>query len=134
VSVQGVGVDFQIDLDFASPQLCETCTKLPIQWEPGALSLRVERPGREADHLPPSSTEVKGGVELYPYSPSTPSWRGAQLQHRDNFTFAFFLTVIKIRSQDSSFGVALGYGIDDQGSIPGWRCEFFSLPPRAGRL
>jgi hypothetical protein len=27
------------------------------------------RPGREADPSPPSSAEVKNGVELYPYSP-----------------------------------------------------------------
>jgi hypothetical protein len=33
-------------------------TQPPIQWMPGALSLRVKRPGREADHSPPSSTEV----------------------------------------------------------------------------
>jgi hypothetical protein len=26
-------------------------------------------------------------VELYLHSPSTPSWLGAQLKHRDNFTF-----------------------------------------------
>jgi hypothetical protein len=31
----------------------------PIQWIPGALSLAVKRPGREADHSPPSSAEVK---------------------------------------------------------------------------
>jgi hypothetical protein len=31
----------------------------PIQWTPGALSLGVKRPGREADHSPPSSDEVK---------------------------------------------------------------------------
>jgi hypothetical protein len=30
-----------------------------IQWVPGALSLGVKRPGREADHLPPASAEVK---------------------------------------------------------------------------
>jgi len=35
--------------------------------------------GREADHSPPSSAEVKEWVELYLYSPKTPSWRGAQL-------------------------------------------------------
>jgi hypothetical protein len=34
-------------------------TQLPIQWVPGALSLKVKRPGREADHSPPSSAEVK---------------------------------------------------------------------------
>jgi hypothetical protein len=34
-------------------------TQPPIQWVSGALSLGVERPGREADHSPPSSAEVK---------------------------------------------------------------------------
>jgi hypothetical protein len=34
-------------------------TQLPIQWVPGALSLGLKRPGREADHSPPSSAEVK---------------------------------------------------------------------------
>jgi hypothetical protein len=31
----------------------------PIQWVPEALSLGVKRPGREADHSPSSSAEVK---------------------------------------------------------------------------
>jgi hypothetical protein len=31
----------------------------PIEWVPGALSLGVKRPGREADHSPPTSAEVK---------------------------------------------------------------------------
>jgi hypothetical protein len=35
--------------------------------------------GREADHLPPSSAEVKEWVEKYIHSPNTPSWRGAPL-------------------------------------------------------
>jgi hypothetical protein len=34
-------------------------TQPPIQWVPGALSLGVKRPGRKADHSPPSSSEVK---------------------------------------------------------------------------
>jgi hypothetical protein len=34
-------------------------TQPPIQWGPGALSLGVKRPGREADHSTPSSTEIK---------------------------------------------------------------------------
>jgi hypothetical protein len=67
-------------------------TQPPIQWEPGALSLGVKRPGREADHSPTSSAEVKELVELYLHSPITPSWRGAQLKHRDNFTFTFTFT------------------------------------------
>jgi hypothetical protein len=34
-------------------------TQSPIQWVPGALSLGVKRPRREADHSPPSNAEVK---------------------------------------------------------------------------
>jgi hypothetical protein len=30
-----------------------------IQWVPGALSLGIKRPWREADHSTPSSAEVK---------------------------------------------------------------------------
>jgi len=43
--------------------------------------------GREADHSPPSSAGVKEWVELYLHSPNTPSWRGAQSEHRDNFYY-----------------------------------------------
>jgi len=45
--------------------LCDTMSRPalgpiqpPIQWVLGALSLGVKRPGREADHSPPSSAEV----------------------------------------------------------------------------
>jgi hypothetical protein len=48
-------------------------TQPPIQWLPGALSLGVKRPGREADYSPPSSVEVKEWVELYLHSSNTPS-------------------------------------------------------------
>jgi hypothetical protein len=41
----------------------------PIQWVLGVLSLGVKRPGREADHSPLSSAEVKECVELYLHSP-----------------------------------------------------------------
>jgi hypothetical protein len=63
-----------------------------MQWVPGALSLEVKRPRREADHLTPSSSEVNECVELYIHSLNTSSWRGAQLKeekHRDNFAFTF---------------------------------------------
>jgi hypothetical protein len=53
----------------------------------------VKRLGREADHSPPSSAEVKECVELYIHSPNTPSWGGAQLKHRDNFTFTFNMKI-----------------------------------------
>jgi len=42
-------------------------------------------------------------VELYLHSPNTPSWRGAHLKHRDNFTLVYrkeycnlYLTFLKI--------------------------------------
>jgi hypothetical protein len=63
-------------------------TQPPIQWIPWALSLEVKRPGREADHSPPSSAEVEECVELYLHSPNTFSWRDAQLKHRDKLTFS----------------------------------------------
>jgi hypothetical protein len=56
----------------------------------------VKRPGREADHSPPSSAEVKEWAELYLHFPNTPSWRGAQLKHRDNFTFMQYCIFIDI--------------------------------------
>jgi len=46
----------------------------------------VRQPKHEADRSPPSSAEVKEEVEIYLHSPNTPSWRGAQLKHRNNFT------------------------------------------------
>jgi hypothetical protein len=44
-------------------------THPPIQWVPGALSLGVNRPGREADHSSPTSAEVKKNVDLYIHFP-----------------------------------------------------------------
>jgi hypothetical protein len=46
---------------------------------PGALSLGIKWPGREADHSPPSSAEVKECVELYFHSPNTSSCHGTWL-------------------------------------------------------
>jgi len=45
----------------------------------------VKRPGREAEHLPPSSDEVKNAWRLYLHFPNTSSWHGALLKHRDNY-------------------------------------------------
>jgi hypothetical protein len=69
----------------------------PIQWVPGALSQGLKVPGRDADHSSPSSAEVKECAELYLHSPTTPSWRGAQLKrkHRDSFTFPFPLNTLR---------------------------------------
>jgi hypothetical protein len=49
------------------------------------LTKRITLHGVKKDFS--SSTEVKEWVELYLHSPNTPSWCGAQLKHRDNFTF-----------------------------------------------
>jgi hypothetical protein len=38
---------------------------------PGVISLRVKRPGRETDHSPPFSAEVKECVEQNLHSPNT---------------------------------------------------------------
>jgi hypothetical protein len=51
-------------------------TQPPIQWVPAVLSLGVKRPGREADHSPPSSAEARMRGAIPPL-PNTSSWRGA---------------------------------------------------------
>jgi hypothetical protein len=61
-------------------------TQPPIKLVPGALSLGVKRPEREADHSPPSSAEVKEHVELYLHSQYT-FMALCLVKHRDNFTF-----------------------------------------------
>jgi hypothetical protein len=57
----------------------------PIQWVPGALSLWIKRPEREANHSLPSSDEVKECVELYTPPYAFMAW--CLVKHRDNFTF-----------------------------------------------
>jgi hypothetical protein len=45
------------------------------------------RPGRDADHSPPSSAEVENELELYFLSPQAPPWRVAGLLY---FTFYLY--------------------------------------------
>jgi hypothetical protein len=52
-------------------------TQPPIQWVPGALSLGVKRPGREADYSSPYNAEVKNAWS-YTSTPSIPL-RGVEL-------------------------------------------------------
>jgi hypothetical protein len=68
VNIMGYGLDdrgFESRQDlgiFLSATASRTAlgpTQPPIQWLPGALSLGVKRPGRETDHSPPSSAEIK---------------------------------------------------------------------------
>jgi hypothetical protein len=51
-------------------------TQPPIQWVPRAGFPWIKRPGRKADHSPPSSAEVKNGGAIPPLSRKS-SWRGA---------------------------------------------------------
>jgi hypothetical protein len=59
----------------------------------GSLSLGVKPPERETDHSLPSNAEVRKAWS-YTSTPNTLSWRGAQLKHRDNFTFYLYLQII----------------------------------------
>jgi hypothetical protein len=51
-------------------------TQAPIQSVLGALSPELKRPKCEADHSPPSSTEIKNSGAIPPL-PHTSLWRGA---------------------------------------------------------
>ena len=52
--------------------------------------LGVKRPGRGADHPPPSKRRGHERVELYLYSPSEPSW--PVIGRTFTFTFTFYYT------------------------------------------
>jgi hypothetical protein len=67
-------------------------TQPPIQWVQGPLFLVVKRPGREADHSLPSSTEVKECEELYFHSPQNAFMAWCLVKHRDNFIFTMHAT------------------------------------------
>jgi hypothetical protein len=58
-------------------------TQPPIQRVPGALSLGIMRPGRETDHSPPSSVEVKNAWN-YTSTPQYVAW--CLVKPSDNFT------------------------------------------------
>jgi len=58
-------------------------TQPPVQWVPRALSLAVNRPGRETEHSRSSSAEVKNA---WSYTSTLQYAFMAQLEeHRDNF-------------------------------------------------
>jgi hypothetical protein len=69
----------------------------PASYPPGTRGSfpgGVKRPGREPDHSPPSRVEVKNARNYH--SPNTPSWRGAELKHRDSFTYYILSLIIII--------------------------------------
>jgi hypothetical protein len=61
-------------------------TRPPIQWLPGALSLGVKRPEREADRSHPSSSEVKNAWG-YTSTPQYAFMAWCSVKHRKTFTF-----------------------------------------------
>jgi hypothetical protein len=65
-------------------------TQPPIQWVPGALSMGVKRPDREADHSPPSSAESRN-VWSYTSTPQYIFMAWCLVKHKDNFTFTFII-------------------------------------------
>jgi hypothetical protein len=72
-------------------------TQPPTQWVPGALSLGIKRSGREADHSPQSSAEVKNGWS-YTSTPQYVFMAWCLVKHRDSFTHDLFLYVGVFRS------------------------------------
>jgi hypothetical protein len=67
----------------------------------------IKRPGRETDHSPPSSAEVRNVCGAIPPLKRKFSRRGNGLTH-----WQIYLCLIP----DSSVGIALGYGLEDRGS------------------
>jgi hypothetical protein len=59
-----------------------------IEWLPWAVSLWVMRPGRDADHSPLSSAEVKNAWS-YTSTPQYVFMTWCFVKHRDDFTFTF---------------------------------------------
>jgi len=62
----------------------------PIQW------VGVKRPGREADHVPPSSAEVESAWNCTTTSPYV-FMTLYLVKHRDNFTLLYF-TLLYLKS------------------------------------
>jgi hypothetical protein len=66
-------------------------TQPPIQWVPGTVSLGVKPPRREANHSPPSSTEVKNEWS-YTSTLQYIFMARCLVKYKDNFTFTFTFT------------------------------------------
>jgi hypothetical protein len=58
-------------------------TQHPIKWVTGALSSRLKRQVREADHSPPSSTDVKNGGAIPPLPYASVAL--CLIKHRETF-------------------------------------------------
>jgi hypothetical protein len=58
-----------------------------IQWVPGVLHSGVKRPGHEADHLPPSVSEVNNCGAILPLRHTSSSRYALLIKYTDSFTF-----------------------------------------------
>jgi hypothetical protein len=59
-------------------------TQSPVQWVPGFSPGGKVRPGRDADHSPSSSAEVKNEYELHAAPPPPPKSMACTEQHLDS--------------------------------------------------
>jgi hypothetical protein len=75
----------------------------PNIWVSRDLSLGIKQPGREADHSPPSSAEVK---HAWSYTSTLQyafkAW--CLVKHRDNFTFIFILYIYLVKGAQQKKG------------------------------
>jgi hypothetical protein len=65
-------------------------THSPIQWLPGPLSLGIKRPGREADHSPQFSAEVKNAWG-YTSTPQYVLMAWCLVKHRDSSSYLTYI-------------------------------------------
>jgi hypothetical protein len=87
----------------------------PIQGVPGDLSLEVKRPGREADHSPPSGAEVKN-VWSYTSTPHYVFTAWCLVKHRDTCTFTFTQNRLGTKKR----GETHSYHTWDSNPLPTW--------------
>jgi hypothetical protein len=120
-SQQGLG----IFLFTTMSRLALMPTQPPIQWVPGVLSLGVKRPGREADHSPPSSAGVKNAwsyTSTHQYA--FKAWCSVEAQGQHYFTLGAdwirgILATIRCR------GSSVGYGLESsRARVPAWAGNF----------
>jgi hypothetical protein len=85
-------------------------TQPPIEWVQGALSPRIKRPGREAEHSPPTSAEVK---KIWIYT-STPLYAFVGQLYLDKMQMTSIcqqLTSINVRKEFYNIGIYCSYSI-----------------------
>jgi len=103
-----------------------------IQSVPEALSLGVKRTGRKANHLPPSSAEVKKAWS-YTFTPQYVFIACCLVKHRGNFTLRY-LTVFRHHYHIITHLTLAPTGWIIGCSSPGRGWEFFSPPPFPNRF